>query len=192
MNGSDNPLLILRTAAENERLGYQFFQQAMQITRDPKGKEMFTYLGEEEIKHLRLLLVEIASLEEGKGWIDHQTALKEKIEISLSDPFASEKEMQKAGVKYDWQSPSDIVKKAGSNVEADLGVLEVGMKTEKYFYDMYKEALEELEAPQGREALRFIMKQENQHYILLQEAYDYLTDKQSWWDEWQKPIFEGG
>ncbi len=188
----ENPLLLLRTAAENERLGYQFFQRAMQITHDPKGKEMFTYLGEEEIKHLRLLLGEIDSLEAGKGWIDPEKALKEKADVHLSEPVASEEEMSRTGSKFDWQDPTGAVKDAGSSVEADLGVLEFGMRIERYFYDMYREALEKLEDPCGRAALEFLMKQENRHYEMLQKARDYLSDNETWWDEWQRPIFEGG
>jgi rubrerythrin len=191
MSGFEEALLILRTAAENERQGYRFFVDAAQITSNPRGSEMFTFLGGEEIKHMKLLAAEIESLQEGKGWIDPNDAMKLKIQLDLTTPFASPKEMDDSGVLFDWQSPADIVKEASSEIEADIGVLKVGMNTERYFYNMYKEALEKIEDPKGKAALEFIMNQENNHYELLQEAHDYLTDKQSWWDEWQKPIFEG-
>ena len=191
MTDFENALLILKTAAENERRGYQFFIEAAQITSSPKGNEMFVFLGGEEIKHMKLLAVEIQSLEEGEGWIEPNNAMKYKIQLDLLTPFASEQEMEDIGVLYDWQSPADIVKDASNEIDADIGVLKVGMNTERYFYNMYREALEKIEDPKGKAALEFIMNQENQHYELLQEAHDYLTDRQSWWDDWQKPIFEG-
>ena len=191
MSDFKKALLILKTAAENERRGYRFFVEAAQITANPKGNEMFVFLGGEEIKHMKLLAVEIESLKEGKGWIKPNDAMKHEIQLDLPIPFASEQEMEDTGVIFDWQSPADIVKDASSEIEADIGVLKVGMNTEQYFYNMYKEALEKIEDPRGKATLEFIMNQENKHYELLQEAHDYLTDRQSWWDEWQKPIFEG-
>lgn len=191
MSDFEKALLILKTAAENERLGYQFFVEAAQISSNPKGNEMFVFLGREEIKHMKLLSAEIGSLKEGKGWIDPNDAMKLEIQLDLMTSFASEQEMEDSGVLFDWQSPADIVKDASSEIEADIGVLKVGMNTERYFYNMYKEVLEKIEDPKGKAALEFIMNQENLHYELLQEAHDYLTDRQSWWDEWQKPIFEG-
>jgi len=183
---------MLKTAAENERLGFRFFQQATQMTGDPIGKKMFSYLRDEEMKHLRLLLEEVNSLKERKGWIDPMKALKGRVEIDLSEPVASEEEMSKTTLKFDWRDPAEAVKNAGNSIETDLGVLEYGMRIERYFYDLYKEALEKMEDPQGRACLEFLMKQENQHYIILQEAHDYLSGNETWWDEWQKPIFEGG
>ncbi|UCD73519.1 MAG: hypothetical protein JSW01_02425, partial [Candidatus Bathyarchaeota archaeon] len=65
MSELEKALLILKTAAENERRGHHFFIEAAQITSNPKGNEMFVFLGDEEIKHMKLLAVEIKSLEEG-------------------------------------------------------------------------------------------------------------------------------
>lgn len=192
MSADKDPLLILKTAAENERLGYNFFQQAAQITHDPNGQKMFTFLGKEEVKHLNLILAEMDSLRAGKGWIDPNTAIEQRVEIDFSKPIASENEMLQAGVKYDWQDPIEVVKDASNSMQADLGVLDVGMRTERYFYNMYKEACEKLKDTAGVAPLEFLMKQENLHFKLLQEARDYLADNETWWDEWQKPIFEGG
>ena len=140
----------------------------------------------------RLLVDTHGLVDVDRSGLERAQVTVDEIQLDLPTPFASEQEMEDIGVLYDWQSPADIVKDASSEIDADIGVLKVGMNTERYFYNMYKEALEKIEDPKGKAALEFIMNQENKHYELLQEAHDYLTDKQSWWDEWQKPIFEGG
>ena len=181
-------LAILRRAVENERQGYHFYQEAVARADDARGKAMFESLGNDETRHLHLLLVEHQSLEKGKGWVDPQVALEQEIEVDMSQPLFPGEEMP--AVAFPWEEASD---RAWDELQTDLAVLKFGMEMEERFYEMYKAALEEAE-PQSlaAQAYRFLMTEENRHFTLLQEAHNYLDQNDVWWDDWQRPIFEGG
>ena len=67
-----------------------------------------------------------------------------------------------------------------------------GMEMEERFYEMYRSALEETAVDSlAVPAYEFLMTEENRHFRLLQEAYSYLDSNEVWWDDWQKPMFEG-
>ena len=187
MTGTNAALAILRRAVENERQGYHFYQEAVARTADARGREMFESLGQDEARHLRLLLVEYQSLEKGEGWVDPQGALEREIEVDISQPLFGEEAM--ASAAFPWEESSE---REWDELQTDLAVLEFGMGMEDRFYEMYKSALDEagldsLAAP----AYQFLMSEENRHFKLLQEAHDYLDENEVWWDDWQRPIFEG-
>jgi rubrerythrin len=48
-----------------------------------------------------------------------------------------------------------------------------------------------MDDPHAREAYEFLTKQEAQHYRLLQNTLDYLTENQTWWDSDEYPFFIG-
>ncbi len=181
-------LAILRRAAENERQGYHFYQEAVARMADARGREMFESLGEDETRHLHLLSVEYQSLERGEGWIDPQEAMEQKIEVDISQPLFPGEEM--APVAFPWDEAAE---RGWDELQTDLAVLKFGMEMEERFYEMYKSALEEAvsDSPAAR-AYQFLMAEENRHFELLQEAHNYLDENEVWWDDWQRPIFEGG
>jgi len=188
MSEAKGALPILRRAVENERQGYHFYQEAVARTGDARGKAMFESLGDDETRHLRLLLVEHQSLEKGEGWVDPQEALGREMEIDMTRPLFAEEQM--ASVAFPWEEASD---QEWDQLQTDLAVLTFGMEMEERFYEMYKAAL--AEAPPdslAASAYRFLMTEENRHFMLLQEAHDYLAKNEVWWDDWQRPIFEGG
>jgi rubrerythrin len=65
------------------------------------------------------------------------------------------------------------------------------MDVEEKFYKMYEQAAAETDDAVGRQTYQFLMKEENRHFKLLQEARDYLSDNKHWWDAWELPFFEG-
>lgn len=188
MTDVQGALPILRRAVENERQGYHFYQEAAARADDARGKAMFESLGNDETRHLHLLLAEYQSLQKGEGWIDPQDALEREIEIDVSQPLFPEEQM--APVAFPWEEASD---REWDELQTDLAVLRFGMEMEERFYEMYKAALGEA-APDSRpaSAYRFLMSEENCHFTLLQDAHNYLAENEVWWDDWQRPIFEGG
>lgn len=188
MSKHEEALAVLRRAMENEREGYRFYLEAAERSADPAGQGTFRSLARDEEKHLALLLVEHNSLSAGQGWIAPEEALAHQIEVDITKPlFPGEKLAPQEGSPFEapWAA-YDVEGLAG-----DLAVLEFGMNMEEQFYKMYEKAASETEDPLGREAYQFLMKEENRHYKLLQEAYDYLDDNKHWWDAWELPFFEG-
>jgi rubrerythrin len=56
---------------------------------------------------------------------------------------------------------------------------------------LYALAAQESDDPQAREAYQFLTKQEEEHYRLLQNTHEYLTQNQTWWDSEELPFFTG-
>lgn len=188
MSKQEEALTALRWAMVNEREGYRFFLEASEQGSDPAGQGTFRSLARDEERHLALLLVEHNAISAGEGWVEPEEAIARKVEVDITKPLFPGEELAPQE-----KSPFDATFAAYDvgQLEGDLAVLEFGMKVEEEFYNMYKKAVAETEDPQGRQAYEFLMKEENRHYKLLQDARNYLSDNQHWWDDWEKPFFEG-
>ncbi len=186
MTDLNSTLDILRRAMKGERVGYNFYMEAAKRSADPAGAGTFRSLATAEEDHLRLIFVEHQSLSAGEGWVDPDEAMAREVEVDITKPLPwEETEPPKTPFAETW---------AAYEVEAmagDLAALEFGMDMEKKFYDMYKEAAAQTDDPLARRAYDFLLKEENKHYKILRDAYDYLSDNKHWWDDWEKPFFEG-
>jgi rubrerythrin len=188
MDKQEEALAVLRRAMESERVGYRFYLEASERSADPAGQGTFRSLARDEERHLALLLVEHNSLSAGEGWVDPEEAIKRKVEVDITKPLFPGEELapqEKSPFEATWAA-YDVEGLAG-----DLAVLEFGMGVEEEFYKMYEKAAAETDDPLGRRAYQFLMKWENRHYKLLQDAHDYLSDNKHWWDDWELPFFEG-
>ncbi|MFQ5811887.1 MAG: ferritin family protein [Anaerolineae bacterium] len=188
MNKQEEALAALRRAMENEREGYRFYLEAAERSADPAGQGTFRTLASDEEKHLALLLVEHNSLIAGEGWVDPEEAITREVEMDITKPLFPGEELalqEKSPFEATWAA-YEVEELAG-----DLAVLKFGMEVEEKFYKMYEKAAAETDDPLGHRAYQFLMKEENRHYKLLQDAHDYLSDNKHWWDDWELPFFEG-
>jgi rubrerythrin len=187
MNDMNSTLSILRRAMKGERDGYNFYVEASKRSADPAGAGTFRSLASAEEDHLRLILVEYGSLSAGHGWVDPEEAMARDVEVDITKPLPGEEiePKKKSPFSATWAA-YEVDGLAG-----DLAALEFGMDMEKNFYTMYREAAEQTEEAFARQAYEFLMQEENKHYKILQDARDYLSDNKHWWDDWEKPFFEG-
>ena len=184
----EEALAVLRRAMENEREGYRFYLEASERSPDPAGQGTFRTLAKDEERHLAILLVEYDALSAGEGWVDLEEVMGREVEVDITKPLFPGEELA-----VQETSPFEATW-AAYEVEAlagDLAVLKFGMGVEEDFYKMYEQAAAETDDPLGRRTYQFLMKEENRHYKLLQDAYDYLSDNKHWWDDWELPFFEG-
>jgi len=188
MNKQEEVLAVLRRAMESEREGYRFYLEASERSADPAGQGTFRSLARDEERHLALLLVEYNSLSAGEGWVALEEAMSHEVEVDITKPLFPGEELalqEKSPFEATWAA-YDVEELAG-----DLAVLAFGMGVEEDFYKMYEQAAAETDDAVGRRAYEFLMKEENRHYKLLQDAHDYLSDNKHWWDDWELPFFEG-
>jgi len=188
MSKQEEALAVLRRAVENEREGYRFYLEAAERSADPAGQGTFRTLAKDEERHLAILLVEYDSLTAGQGWVAPEEALAREVEVDITKSLFPGEELA-AQEKSPFEAPFAAYDVGG--LEGDLAALEFGMDVEEKFYQMYEQAAAETDDAVGRQAYQFLMKEENRHYKLLQEARDYLSDNKHWWDAWELPFFEG-
>jgi rubrerythrin len=178
---------VLTLAIHNEKMGHDFYAEAARRSPEEQGRKTFNSLAEMEEEHIRILLAEHEVAQLGKGWLPSEDALArgQKMDITLLPSL----EEAAGGVllpPYIFPPPEQA-----PGIQGDIAVLEYGMKMEERSYDLYKEAMEKSTDPNARDVYAHLMKEENEHYRLLQETHSYLSANQTWWDDWERPFFEG-
>ncbi len=183
----NSALSVLRRAMKGEREGYQFYVEAAKRSADPAGSGTFRSLARAEEDHLRLIQVEYQSLSAGQGWVHPEEALAREVKVDINKPLPGEE------LEPTKESPFAATWAAYEvdGLAGDLAALEFGLDMEKRFYRMYQEAAGQAENPLARQSYEFLMKEENKHYKILQDAHSYLSDNKHWWDDWELPFFEG-
>lgn len=179
----NTPQGILRRGMSLERDGYRFYRLAADLASDKRGKAMFQDLAAQEVDHLRLLLAEYQALEQGRGWLPYEEAMALDWPLDPDNP----------DLPGDEPPDSIPVFTAGRqpSLDNDIAALEFGMETENLTRTFYAQAAESATDPNARATYEFLTRQEEEHYRLLQNTHDYLTQNQTWWDPEQKPFFTG-
>ena len=179
----NSPLGVLRRAMQIERNGYRFYIDVAERAVSERGKEVFRGLAADETNHLHLLLVEYEALESGKGWLDLDEALEQELDFDPANPDLP-------GEEYPEPTPIFAAARVPS-LDNDLAALEFAMETEQMSYDLYKTSAEEQPDQAAKEVYEMLAREENKHYVLLQNSRDYLLNNQTWWDTEELPFFEG-
>jgi len=179
----NTPLGILRRGMSLERDGYRFYMLAAERASDERGSRMFRDLARQEEDHLRLLLAEYRSLEAGQGWLPYEVAMKADFPLDPANPDLPGEEPPDPMPVFTTDRPISL--------EGDIAALEFGLETERLSRELYARAAEETDDPCAAEAYRFLTRQEEAHYRLLQDTHEYLTRNKTWWDPFQKPFFTG-
>jgi len=187
-------LSVLWEGMINERDGYRFYTEAARRTKHRRGKEMYEGLADDEAQHLHLFLVEYLALSEGQGWVAPQEAMRRELEFDMDKPdfglglakpegaiAVSEKLFPK-----EWDQEAKI-----GSLDDDLAALRFGMEIEERAYKLYKETGDATSDPKAKEGFAFLVKEEERHYQLIENAYHYLSDNETWWDDEQAPFFTG-
>jgi rubrerythrin len=65
------------------------------------------------------------------------------------------------------------------------------MEIEERAYKLYEKAGAAASDPKAKEAYVFLVEEERRHYQLIENAYSYLSDNETWWDAEQAPFFIG-
>jgi len=179
----NTPSTILRRGMSLERDGYNFYTQAAERASSERGKRMFLDLASQEKDHLRLLLAEYRALEEGRDWLPYEEAMQADFPLDPANPdLPGEEPLEPMSVF----TPDREI-----SLEGDVTALEFGMETERISRELYAQGAQETDDVHARQAYEFLTRQEEDHYRLLQNTHEYLTQNQTWWDSEELPFFTG-
>jgi rubrerythrin len=179
----NSPKGILRRGMSVERDGYNFYTTAAAHASNERGKRMFLDLANQEVDHLRLLLAEYRALDAGEDWLPFEEAMAQEFELDPAKPDLP-------GEEPDDPLPVFTPEREPS-LENDIAALEFGLETEDISRELYAEGAEQTDDENARQAYKFLVKQEEKHYQLLQNTHDYLTQNSTWWDGNEYPFFTG-
>ena len=166
-----------------ERDGYNFYTQAAERASGERGRAIFLDLASQEEQHLRLMLAEYQALDEGRGWLPFQEAMEADFPLDPANPDLPGEEPAETMPVF--TATREI------SLEGDVAALEFGMETEQISRDLCAQAAQAAVDPNARQAYEFLTEQEDEHFRLLQNTRDYLTQNQTWWDSVELPFFTG-
>jgi rubrerythrin len=158
-------LQALRQAMRLEQDGYKFYTEAAERTADPRGREMFLSLADDEKLHLRIVWDQYEALKGGKGWVSFSEALEFK-PVDVDKPlFPPERE---------------ALEKAVSPKASDTDALLFGLQIENESYELYRKAASETADPAGKDMYQRLASYERTHFDLLMLNYEHLVSTGNW------------
>lgn len=163
----------LQIAIEFELNGEAFYRQLIEKVSDPFAKKVLVFLADEEIDHIRKIERFNNSLL-GKGEFDFET------ECNLELPDRIQALVQAK------------MKDAGKNISPesdDLDIYDVALVLETRSYELYEQALNEVEDERVETFFRFLLAEEKEHYDLLAFSKRYLADPSYYFEEYGGWIF---
>ena len=179
----NTPQGVLRRGMSLERDGYNFYAQAAERASGERGKATFLDLASQEEQHLRLILAEYRALDKGHGWLPYQEAMEADFPLDPANPDLPGEEPPE---------PMPVFTASREvSLEGDVAALEFGMETERISRGLYAQAAQNAADLQARQAYEFLTEQEDEHFRLLQNTREYLTQNQTWWDSEEMPFFTG-
>jgi len=113
---SVNPKLLeaLEQAIQAEIEGYHFYTMVAAATKDPKGKEMFEALAQDEVRHTEFLRAQHHALE-ATGRVDTLISIVGEPGFEAGTPFFSDKFKQRASKAHFEMTALSV----GAQLEAD-------------------------------------------------------------------------
>jgi len=140
--------------------GRKFFNHAADVTQHERGKKMFKFLADEEIKHLETFSKLFSQILEGESWKDY---------VSTSET----------------QGEAPLVEKLKERMKAEEGkgetqALSIGMQLERDAIEFFQKAASETSDPVAKKIFFEIAEEEKFHYDLLQAQHDSVTNSGFW------------
>jgi rubrerythrin len=156
----------LQQAIRTESDGYHFYTMAANSVKDPKGKEVFTRLAQDELSHLRFLNTQYQSFLE-KGKPDQQARLGPRTEWAGDNPIFSEK-----------------IHKHLDDAHFEMSALSIGVQLELSSEQFYRGEAEAAQDPAVAKFYTELADWESTHYHALLKQQESLKE-----DYWSKGGF---
>ncbi len=145
-----------------EITGRKFFNHAADVTHHERGKKMFRFLAEEEVRHLEIFSKLFSQILEGQDWKTHISG-------------------------HEIQGEAPLVEKLKERMKREEGkgeteALSIGMQLEMDAINFFQKAAEETVDPVAKKIFLEISEEEKFHYDLLQAQHDSVTKSGFWLD----------
>ena len=168
-------LAILDQAIKFEETGMAFFEERAEASASPLERNLFKSLAKDELGHKQYLLkIRDEMLEEND--LEAMT-LAEGAHSSERQVFESA--MTTAQDPYDFQSEQ-------------LEIIKGAMEVERNGYTMYTKAVASVQSQRAKDIFQALAREEQHHYSLLKNTYDYMADPEGWHGFDESPMLDGG
>ena len=149
-------------AKKMESDAIKFYSEAAGKTSYPAGRKMFETIAEDERRHLEMV-----------------TKLIEGLDIHMEDVHP----LQNIKTVFEEMKDDMMAKVAATSDE--LEAFKIAMQMEKEGLDFYTKLADEAESEKEKTLFKKLINEEQLHYNIFANTYDFLNDTGNWfmWDE---------
>jgi rubrerythrin len=138
---------VIRAAMEVEKNGYRFYSTVAEKAHNPIAREIFTWLAQDEVSHLKALENLVPLYQEGAFWEDEESFLPYLRHFSEQEIFPSAERLHAL-----LESES-----------FDLRALDLAIEAEERFADYFHKAAENARTADGKTAFAWLAEEEERH-----------------------------
>ncbi len=150
---------VIRAAMEVEKNGHRFYSTMAARANSPLAREIFSWLAQDEVQHLRTLEDLVPAYQEGAFWEDEDQFLPYLRRFADSEIFPSAQRLEEV-----LASP-----------ESDLQALDLAIEAEERFAEYFHKAAVNARTTEGRDAFTWLAGEEDRHAAALKERKDKLV-----------------
>jgi len=144
---------VIRAAKEVEKNGHRFYSTMSERASDPALKDLFTWLAQDEVEHLRRLNQLESKYQDG-SFADYEEEFLPYLNRFSDDKIFPDAERLEAVLKTD---------------NADLQALDMAIEAEVKFAEYFEKASGLAQSDDGKEAFAWLAGEESRHARILQE-----------------------
>ncbi len=144
---------VIRAAKEVEKNGHRFYSTMSERASDPALKDLFTWLAQDEVEHLRRLNQLESKYQDG-SFADCEEEFLQYLNRFADDKIFPDAERLEAVLKTE---------------NADLQALDMAIEAEVKFAEYFEKASSLAQSDDGREAFAWLAGEESRHAKILQE-----------------------
>lgn len=144
---------VIRTAMEVEKSGHLFYKAVAAKARSPLAREIFTWLAQDEVGHLKTLEGLVSRYQQGAFWEEEDFVLPYLRRFADKELFP----------------PADRLAELLDAENFDARALDLAIAAEDRFSDYFRGAAKHARNEEGREAFTWLAEEEARHARILQE-----------------------
>jgi rubrerythrin len=144
---------VIRAAMEVEKNGHRFYAAMVEKAKSPLAKEIFTWLAQDEVQHLKTLERLVPKYEEGAFWANEEEFLPYLRRFSDREIFPS---------------PERLIQVLQSE-NSDLQALDLAIEAEERFAEYFHAAARNARTVEGKEAFTWLAGEEDRHAAALKD-----------------------
>jgi len=171
---SKESINVLKYAVKKEKAAEDFYTEKAQTVQEPGTKEIFRDLAVDEHKHFEMVSELLKQAESG---VETST-------IILPPPSSPKERVEAIFSKFKNGKLPSLSEKTTAG-EALTFALEI----EKQSFNHYSQAAEDSENNETAAVYRFLAGEENKHFIMIDNALDFIDDPGRWLYEEENLIF---
>jgi len=158
----------IEIAIKMEKDAIDFYREAASRVQHTVGKKMFLSITEDEKRHLQML-----------------SQIFKEIEIKLENVSPMK------NIQTVFESMKDAMMQKVAASKDELEAFKVAMQMEKEGVEFYRKAAAEAPAAKEKALFERLVKEEEQHYAIFANTYNFMSDTGNWFMWEEQSIVEG-